>query len=78
MGIDELPDASGEKVDHMEKAISAKAKFAGGERKSSSEASSNKPNRRKGGNLVLAVPPTGLPPRRMTLWSTMKSYASCH
>jgi len=42
MGIDELPDAPGEKVNHMEKAISAKAKFAGGERRSSSEASSSK------------------------------------
>ena len=52
MGIDELPDAPGEKVDHMEHAISAKAKFAGGERKPSSEASSNKPQssrRRKPG-----------------------------
>lgn len=42
MDMDELPDAPGEKVDHMAKAISAKAKLAGGERKSSSEASSNK------------------------------------
>ena len=42
IGIDELPDAPGEKVDHMEKAISAKAKFAGGELKSSSEPPSNK------------------------------------
>ena len=37
MDIDELPDALGEKVDHMEHAISAKAKFAGGGRKSSNE-----------------------------------------
>lgn len=43
MAIDELPDAPGGTVDHMENAISAKAKFAGGERKPSSEASSNKP-----------------------------------
>ena len=42
MDMDELPDAPGEKVDHMEKAISAKAKLAGSERKSSSEASSSK------------------------------------
>lgn len=42
MAIDELPGAPGEKVDHMGNAISAKAKFAGGERKSSSEASSKK------------------------------------
>ena len=42
MAMDELPDAPEGKVDHMEKAISTKAKFAGGERKSSSEASSNK------------------------------------
>ena len=42
MAMDELPDAPGEKVDHMEKAIYAKAKFAGSERKSSSEASSSK------------------------------------
>lgn len=42
MDVDELPDASGEKVDRMEKAIPAKAKLAGGERKSSSEASSSK------------------------------------
>ena len=47
IGIDELPDAPGEKVDHMEKAISAKAKFAGGERRSSSEPSSNKPQSTK-------------------------------
>jgi hypothetical protein len=42
MGIDELPDAPGEKVDHMGNAISAKAKFAGSERRPSSEAESNK------------------------------------
>ena len=42
MEIDELPDAPGGKVDNMENAISAKAKFAGGGRKPSSEASSNK------------------------------------
>lgn len=42
MNMDELPDAPGEKVDHMEKAISTKAKLAGGERMSSAEASSNK------------------------------------
>ena len=41
MGIDELPDAPGEKVDRMENAISAKSKFAGGERNSSSEPSSS-------------------------------------
>ena len=41
MDMDELPDAPGEKVDRMETAISAKAKLAGGERKSS-EASSSK------------------------------------
>ena len=42
MDVDELPDASGEKVDRMEMAIPAKAKLAGGERKPSSEASSSK------------------------------------
>ena len=42
MDINELPDAPGEKVDHMENAISAKAKFAGGEPKPPSEASSSK------------------------------------
>jgi len=42
MTIDELPDVPGEKVNHMQNAISAKAKFAGGERMSSSEASSSK------------------------------------
>jgi hypothetical protein len=42
MDVDELPDAPGEKIDRMEKAIPAKAKLVGGERKSSSEASSNK------------------------------------
>jgi len=42
MDIDELPDAPGEKVDTMEHAISAKAKFAGGGRKSSSEPSTEK------------------------------------
>jgi len=49
MNMDELPDAPGEKVDHMKKAISTKAKLAGGERASSSEASSNKrqPTKRK-------------------------------
>ena len=41
MDIDELPDAPGEKVNPMEHAISAKAKFAGGP-KSSSEPSSDK------------------------------------
>jgi len=42
MDINEIPDAPGEKVDHMENAISAKAKFAGGEPKPPSEASSSK------------------------------------
>jgi len=42
MDINELPDAPGEKVDHMENAISAKAKFAGGEPKPPSETSSSK------------------------------------
>ena len=42
MDINELPDAPGEKVDHMENAISAKAKFAGGEPKPPSEPSSSK------------------------------------
>lgn len=47
MDIDELPDAPAEKVDHMDHAISAKAKFAGGGRKSSSEPSTNKPKSTK-------------------------------
>lgn len=47
MDIDELPDAPGEKVGPMEHAISAKAKFAGGGRKSSSEPSSGKPQATK-------------------------------
>ena len=47
MDINELPDAPGEKVDHMENAISAKAKFAGGEPKPPSEASSRKPQSAK-------------------------------
>ena len=42
VNMDELPDAPGEKVDHMKKAISTKAKIARGEHRSSSEASSNK------------------------------------
>lgn len=42
MDIDELPDAPEEVVDPMEHAISAKAKFARGGRKSSSEPSSDK------------------------------------
>jgi hypothetical protein len=39
MDIGELPDAPGEKVDHMEHAILAKAKFAGSSRRPSSEPS---------------------------------------
>ena len=42
MEVDELPDASGEKVDRMEMAIHAKAKLAGGERKSSGASSSKR------------------------------------
>lgn len=42
MDINELPDAPGEKVDPMEHAISAKAKFAGAGAKSSSEPSTDK------------------------------------
>jgi hypothetical protein len=47
MDIDELPDAPAERVDQMERAISAKAKFAGGGRKSSSEPSSSNPQSTK-------------------------------
>lgn len=42
MDINDLPDAPGEKVDHMEHAIQAKAKFAAGEPRPSPEASSSK------------------------------------
>lgn len=47
MDIDQLPDAPGEKVNPMEHAISAKAQFAGGGRKSSSEPLSDKPQTAK-------------------------------
>ena len=47
MDIDELPDALGEKDDAMEHAISAKAKFARGGRRLSSEPSSDKPKPRR-------------------------------
>jgi hypothetical protein len=47
MDMDELFDAPGEKVDRMEKAIPAKAKLAGGERRSSSEVSSSKRQSKK-------------------------------
>lgn len=49
MDIGELPDAPGEKVDPMEHAISAKAKFAAvGHKSSTPEPSSDKPHSTRG------------------------------